>query len=49
MAFRLERRYADRLGGALAIRSGVATGLVVTGSAEEKTGRPWMTFPDERV
>jgi hypothetical protein len=37
------RRCADRLGGALAMRSGVATGLVVTGSAEEKTGRHGIT------
>jgi class 3 adenylate cyclase/tetratricopeptide (TPR) repeat protein len=39
----LERRYADRLGGSLAMRSGVATGLVVTGATEEKTGRHGIT------
>lgn len=43
VASRLERRYADRLGGKLAMRSGVATGLVVTGSAEERTGRHGIT------
>jgi len=43
MVSRLERRYADHLGGALAMRSGVATGLVVTGSTEEKTG--WEVPP----
>ncbi len=36
-------RCADRLGATLAMRSGVATGLVVTGSAEEKTGRHGIT------
>jgi class 3 adenylate cyclase len=43
MASQLERRYADRLGDALAMRSGVATGLVVTGLTEEKTGRNGIT------
>ncbi|MEE4113767.1 MAG: AAA family ATPase [Desulfobacteraceae bacterium] len=43
MVSRLERRYADWIGGALAMRSGVATGLVVTGSTEEKTGRHGIT------
>ena len=43
MVSRLERRYADCLGGALAMRSGVATGLVITGSTEEKTGRHGIT------
>ncbi len=43
MVLRLEHRYADRLGGVLAMRSGVATGLVVTGSAEERTGRHGVT------
>jgi class 3 adenylate cyclase/tetratricopeptide (TPR) repeat protein len=43
MVGRLESRLTDRIGVALAMRSGVATGLVVTGSAEERTGRHGIT------
>ncbi|BBO77210.1 hypothetical protein DSCW_46270 [Desulfosarcina widdelii] len=43
MVAQLESRLTDRIGVALAMRSGVATGLVVTGSAEERTGRHGIT------
>ncbi|HSO20947.1 MAG TPA: adenylate/guanylate cyclase domain-containing protein, partial [Desulfosarcina sp.] len=36
-------RFADRIGCELNMRSGVATGLVVTGTTEEKTGRHGIT------
>lgn len=40
---RFDRRYALRIGSPLAIRSGVASGLVVTGSMEEENGRQGLT------
>ncbi len=40
---RVESRFTERIGVALAMRSGVATGLVVTGSTEERTGRHGIT------
>jgi len=43
MVARLKSRLTDRIGVALSMRSGVATGLVVTGSAEERTGRHGIT------
>jgi len=40
---RVESCFTDRIGVDLVMRSGVATGLVVTGSAEERTGRHGIT------
>jgi len=40
---RIDSRLTDSIGVDLAMRSGVATGLVVTGSAEERTGRHGIT------
>ena len=43
MVTQLSLRFTDRIGYRLAMRSGVATGLVVTGSTEERTGRHGIT------
>lgn len=43
MVSRLDDRYADRIGGTLTMRSGVATGLVVTGSTRKKIGQHGIT------
>jgi class 3 adenylate cyclase len=43
MVSRLARQYAHRIGVLLAMRSGVATGLVVTGSTQKTIGRPGIT------
>ncbi len=43
LAANLESDIADRIGIDLAMRSGVATGLVVTGSSEETTGQHGIT------
>jgi class 3 adenylate cyclase/tetratricopeptide (TPR) repeat protein len=43
MVSQMAQRYFDRIGVVLAMRSGVATGLVVTGSTQEKIGRHGIT------
>ena len=43
MVSRLAHRYADRIGGTLTMRSGVATGLVITGSTRKKIGQHGIT------